>query len=77
MFQTDLLHGKRILITGGGTGLGKGMARAFSNLAPRFTSADAASRFCQKRKPNWTAWRPARFDLSPATFETWPTSCRN
>ncbi|HMA13762.1 MAG: SDR family NAD(P)-dependent oxidoreductase, partial [Bacteroidota bacterium] len=27
MFQSDLLKGKRILITGGGTGLGKSMGR--------------------------------------------------
>jgi NAD(P)-dependent dehydrogenase (short-subunit alcohol dehydrogenase family) len=32
MFQPDLLHGKRILITGGGTGLGKGMAQRFLEL---------------------------------------------
>src|ERR1700739_2150912 len=32
MFQPDLLKGKRILITGGGTGLGKGMARRFLEL---------------------------------------------
>ena len=32
MFQHDLLHAKRILITGGGTGLGKGMARRFLEL---------------------------------------------
>ena len=32
MFQSDLLQGKRILITGGGTGLGKGMARRFLEL---------------------------------------------
>ncbi len=32
MFQNDLLHNKRILITGGGTGLGKGAARRFLEL---------------------------------------------
>ena len=32
MFQPDLLRGKRILITGGGTGLGKSMGRRFLEL---------------------------------------------
>jgi NAD(P)-dependent dehydrogenase (short-subunit alcohol dehydrogenase family) len=32
MFQSDLLRDKRILITGGGTGLGKAMARRFLEL---------------------------------------------
>ncbi len=32
MFQTDLLKGKNILITGGGTGLGKSMALRFAEL---------------------------------------------
>src|SRR5581483_6707249 len=32
MFQADLLRGKRCLITGGGTGLGKAMARRFLQL---------------------------------------------
>jgi NAD(P)-dependent dehydrogenase (short-subunit alcohol dehydrogenase family) len=32
MFRTDLLQNKRVLITGGGTGLGKGMAQRFLEL---------------------------------------------
>ena len=32
MFQADLLQGKRILITGGGTGLGFSMGRRFLEL---------------------------------------------
>jgi len=32
MFREDLLHHKRVLITGGGTGLGKGMAARFLEL---------------------------------------------
>lgn len=32
MFQSDLLSGRRILITGGGTGLGKSMGRRFLEL---------------------------------------------
>lgn len=32
MFQCDLLRGKRILVTGGGTGLGAAMAKRFGEL---------------------------------------------
>jgi len=35
MFQPDLLAGKRILITGGGTGLGKSMAEHLLQLGAR------------------------------------------
>jgi len=42
MFQNDLLAGKRILITGGGTGLGKSMGR-------RFLELGAALAICGRR----------------------------
>jgi len=32
MFQPDLLKGKRILVTGGGTGLGRSMAQRYLEL---------------------------------------------
>jgi NAD(P)-dependent dehydrogenase (short-subunit alcohol dehydrogenase family) len=35
MFQTDLLAGKRILVTGGGSGLGAAMATRFAELGAR------------------------------------------
>jgi NAD(P)-dependent dehydrogenase (short-subunit alcohol dehydrogenase family) len=43
MFRTDLLKNKRILITGGGTGLGKGMAE-------RFLELGAAVHICGRRE---------------------------
>ena len=43
MFTPDLLHSKRILITGGGTGLGKGMAA-------RFLELGAAVYICGRRE---------------------------
>ena len=43
MFEKNLLHGKRILITGGGTGLGKGMAQ-------RFLELGAAVYICGRRE---------------------------
>ena len=64
MFQKDLLAGKRILITGGGSGLGKSMGR-------RFLELGASLAICGRRKevleettsefdkdfPGCTAWR--------------------
>jgi NAD(P)-dependent dehydrogenase (short-subunit alcohol dehydrogenase family) len=43
MFQPDLLQGKRILITGGGTGLGLAMGRRFLELGARLV-------ICGRRK---------------------------
>jgi NAD(P)-dependent dehydrogenase (short-subunit alcohol dehydrogenase family) len=44
MFATDLLRGKRVLVTGGGTGLGKGMAK-------RFLELGATVYICGRREP--------------------------
>src|SRR5205823_11647577 len=43
MFAADLLKGRRILVTGGGTGLGKGMSEAFLKLG-------AEVHICSRRK---------------------------
>src|SRR5437879_12104954 len=38
MFQLDLLKGKRILVTGGGTGLGRSMSHRFLELGANVVS---------------------------------------
>jgi NAD(P)-dependent dehydrogenase (short-subunit alcohol dehydrogenase family) len=57
MFRTDLLFNKRILITGGGTGLGKGMAR-------RFLELGAEIYICGRREE---VLKEAEAELSAAT----------
>ena len=68
MFQTDLLHNKRILITGGGTGLGKGMAQ-------RFLELGATIYICGRREEVLTA---TAAELSPkGTIHALPCDVRN
>ena len=45
MFKDGLLRGRRILVTGGGTGLGKGMAE-------KFRAGSAAWRNCKILRPS-------------------------
>ena len=50
MFTEGLLRGRRILVTGGGTGLGKGMAEKFLSLGAESLFAAAGNR-CARRPP--------------------------
>ena len=52
MFTDKLLAGRHILVTGGGTGLGKSMAGRFLKLGAESISAVAAKPFATKPRPN-------------------------
>jgi len=70
MFRTDLLKNKRILITGGGTGLGKGMAQ-------RFLELGATVYICGRREE---VLQQTAAELSAATkgeIHTLPCDVRN
>jgi len=64
MYQSDLLSGKRILVTGGGSGLGKAMGRRFLELGAELAIcgrrepvlAETAGAF-ERDFPGRTAWR--------------------
>lgn len=65
MFQSDLLKGKTILITGGGTGLGKSMAARFGKLGANLIIAS--------RKPE--VLEEAAIDLRKCGAEVLPLEC--
>jgi FlaA1/EpsC-like NDP-sugar epimerase len=50
MFQVDLLKGKRILVTGGGTGLGRSMSHRFLELGANVVIC-AGARTCSSGRP--------------------------
>jgi NAD(P)-dependent dehydrogenase (short-subunit alcohol dehydrogenase family) len=68
MFNTDLLQDKRILITGGGTGLGRGMAK-------RFLELGATVYICGRREE---VLKQTASELSPkGTIHALPCDVRN
>jgi NAD(P)-dependent dehydrogenase (short-subunit alcohol dehydrogenase family) len=68
MFRPDLLRNKRVLITGGGTGLGKGMAQ-------RFLELGATVHICGRREE---VLEQAAAELSPkGTIHAIPCDVRN
>jgi NAD(P)-dependent dehydrogenase (short-subunit alcohol dehydrogenase family) len=70
MFQPDLLQGKRILITGGGTGLGKGMAR-------RFLELGATVYICGRRKEVLAETEAELRVATKAKIHSFPCDVRN
>ena len=51
MFKEGLLKGKRILVTGGGTGLGKEIAAQLPRARRRAVDLPAAAARCSKTPP--------------------------
>ncbi len=70
MFEKNLLHGKRILITGGGTGLGKGMAR-------RFLELGATVYICGRRESVLTDTAAELAAATGGTMQALPCDVRN
>ena len=65
MFQADLLRGKRILITGGGTGIGKSMGRRFLALGARVTICGRRADVLAETKAEFDAGFAGRTTVHP------------
>jgi NAD(P)-dependent dehydrogenase (short-subunit alcohol dehydrogenase family) len=55
MFRSDLLQGQRILVTGGGTGLGKAMAERFLELGAEVAICGRRKAVCDETAEAWRA----------------------
>ena len=70
MFERDLLQSKRILITGGGTGLGRGMAQ-------RFLELGAEVYICGRRQPVLHEAVAALQHIAPGKIHSVPCDVRD
>jgi NAD(P)-dependent dehydrogenase (short-subunit alcohol dehydrogenase family) len=70
VFQPNLLHNKRILITGGGTGLGKGMAQ-------RFLELGAVVYICGRREDVLTATLAELSKIAAGKIHSLPCDVRD
>ncbi len=60
MFANDLMRGQRILVTGGGTGLGKAMAERFLALGADVVICGRRQGVCDATADAWRQQFPAR-----------------
>jgi NAD(P)-dependent dehydrogenase (short-subunit alcohol dehydrogenase family) len=60
MFRSDLLQGQRLLVTGGGTGLGKAMAERFLELGAEVAICGRRRAVCDETADAWRARFPGR-----------------
>jgi NAD(P)-dependent dehydrogenase (short-subunit alcohol dehydrogenase family) len=70
MFRADLLQNKRILITGGGTGLGRGMAQGFLSLG-------ATVYICGRRKEVLSATQQELRETTGGSIHALPCDVRS
>lgn len=60
MYQNDLMRGQRILVTGGGTGLGRAMAERFLALGADLAICGRRLAVCEATAAGWRERFPAR-----------------
>ncbi|MBI5721149.1 MAG: SDR family oxidoreductase [Burkholderiales bacterium] len=60
MYQTDLMKGQRVLVTGGGTGLGKAMAERFLELGAEVAICGRRKGVCDETAAGWRERFPGR-----------------
>ena len=76
MFEKGLLAGKRILVTGGGSGLGAAMGRRFVELGAELVICGRRLELLETTASRCAAISAARSARSNATFATAPPSMR-
>ena len=68
MFQPNLLKGKRVLITGGGTGLGKSIGMRMLELGAELMICGRRAQVLEDTAKEFEDLFSARFELMSSTF---------